>query len=534
MRKNSVFNSENFVKRITCVVLIVILSITSSNNVNAQKYNMTYLYGSGDYISMINQTQDTLNEVSPSYFDIDKNGNLILNTVDTNLVSEMHKNGVKVVPFLSNHWDRDIGRAGLSNRQKLSADIANAVSKYSLDGVNIDIENVTEADKTAYIELVRLLREKIPSNKSVVVSVAANPNDWTTGWHGSYDYEKLAKYADYIMIMAYDEHYESGAPGPVASISFVEKSIEYAVSKVPKEKIVLGIPLYGRYWQNGVSYGGLAVSLEKIEELVKNYKSKVTYDETSKSVKAEITIYSTDKKPKIFGKTLTEGTYIIWYENEESIKEKLELINKYDIKGAGTWRLGLEIKSIWDIFKEVLEIREEVFNDVNDNHWAKDAILYIKEKGIIEGKTESLYKPEDSLTRAELSTIICRMLNLNNNSSSVSYKDTKGHWAEKYISNISELGIVEGYGNGTFKPNQKVTRAEVAKVISKVLKLKNEQFKIVEITGFKDVLRTHWAYEYIEELTSKNVINGYTDGTYRAESEVTRAEIAKIIYKVIK
>lgn len=533
MVKNESSNKGNIAKHMMCMLLSIILSITSINNVSAQKYNMTYLYGSDDYISLINHTQDTLNEISPSYFDIDKSGNLILNTVDTNLVNEMHEDGIKVVPFLSNHWDREVGRAGLLNRQKLSTDIANAINKYNLDGVNVDIENVTEVDRASYVDLVRLLREKIPSNKSVVVSVAANPYNLNTGWQGSYDYEKLAKHADYLMIMAYDEHYESGTEGPVASISFVEKSIEYAISKVPKEKIVLGIPLYGRYWQNGASYGGLAVSLEKTEELVKNYKSTVTYDDASKSVKAVITIQNSDSKPKIYGKTLNAGTYTIWYENEASVRAKLELINKYDVKGAGTWRLGLEVKSIWDTFKEILASKENVFNDVSDSHWASEAISYIKEKGIIEGKTEKLYKPDDSLTRAELSAIICRMLNLGNENTQNLYKDTTGHWAEKYILSISKLGIVEGYGNGLFKPDKNVTRAEVAKIISKAIKLTDRQYDEKAIQQFSDVSSKHWAIEYINELARKGIITGYSDGSYKAERNVTRAEIAQIIYKAL-
>ena len=213
-----------------CVIMLAItLIIVSYSQVGAQRYNMTYLYGSGNYISMINQTENTLNEVSPSYFDIDTTGNLILNTVDINLIIEVHNQNQKIVPFFSNHWDREVGRLALKNREKIATDIANAVIQYGLDGVNVDIENVTESDRADYTDLVRMLREKLPEEKSVVVSVAANPYGWTTGWHGSYDYTALSKYADYLMIMAYDEHYEGGEAGAVASIEFVEKSIQYAL-----------------------------------------------------------------------------------------------------------------------------------------------------------------------------------------------------------------------------------------------------------------------------------------------------------------
>lgn len=516
---------------IMCGILILIFVGVFYGHVNAQKYNMTYLYGSGNYISMISETDNTLDEVSPSYFDVDTAGNLIINTVDMNLVNEMHTQGKKVVPFFSNHWDRESGKLALNNREKVSSDIANAVINYNLDGVNVDIENVTEKERASYTDLVRLLREKLPENKSVVVSVAANPYGWTTGWHGSYDYTSLSKYADYLMIMAYDEHYEGGEAGDVAGIEFVEKSIQYALERVDKGKIVLGIPLYGRYWKNSSSSGGAAISLEKVSELIRTRNGKVTFDEKSKSPKAEIFISAVGTRPTIYGKTLQPGTYTIWYENEESIKAKLELVNKYDIKGTGTWRLGMEEKSIWKIFKEYLSKENRIFSDVANNHWAQKAIKYMKEKQWIKGRTEELYMPENPITRGEVATIICRVLNLNPDEESTMFKDTNGHWAKGYINAISRLGIVEGYESGDFKPEQSITREEIAKILSK---LSSEKAAIEESPKYKDVDRNSWSYEYIKDLSEKQILNGYEDGTFKPQKRVTRAETAKMIYEMYK
>lgn len=516
---------------IICGILILSLVGVFYGQVNAQKYNMTYLYGSGNYISMINETDNTLDEVSPSYFDLDTNGNLIINTVDFNLLTEMHNQGKKVVPFFSNHWDRESGRLALKNKEKVSTDITNAVINYELDGVNVDIENLTEKDKESYIDFVKLLREKLPDSKSVVVSVAANPYGWTTGWHGSYDYASLSEYADYLMIMAYDEHYEGGEAGAVAGIEFVEQSIKYAIERVDKNKIVLGIPLYGRYWKNTSNSGGAAVSLEKVTELIRTRSGKITFDEKSKSPKAEIFISAVGTRPIIYGKTLQPGAYTIWYENEESIRAKLELVNKYDIKGTGTWRLGMEEKSIWKIFKEYLSTENRVFKDVSNDHWAQKAIKYIKEQKWIIGRTEELYMPENSITRGEAATIICRVLNLNPDEESTIFKDVSEHWAKGYINAISKLGVVEGYENGEFKPDKGITREEIAKVLSK---LSSEKITIDSYLAYTDVNRESWSYEYIKELSEKHIINGYEDGTFKPQKEVTRAEMAKMIYEIYK
>ena len=118
-----------------CTILVIALIAISYGGVEAKKYNMTYLYGSGNYISMINDTNNALDEVSPSYFDLDTSGNLLINTIDYNLIRTMHSEGRKVVPFFSNHWDREVGRLALNNREKVTTEIANAVVKYDLDGV---------------------------------------------------------------------------------------------------------------------------------------------------------------------------------------------------------------------------------------------------------------------------------------------------------------------------------------------------------------------------------------------------------------
>ncbi|WP_078431805.1 glycosyl hydrolase family 18 protein [Metabacillus halosaccharovorans] len=318
-------------------------------------FNMTYLYfgNTSSYIKQIDRTNGNLNLVSPSFFDIQADGSLKLTSqVSSTLVTEMHNRGIKVVPFLSNHWDRNIGRAALANREQLATQIANAISQYDLDGVQVDIENVTDTDQSNYTDLVRLLREKIPANKEVSVAVAANPYGWNKGWHGSYNYKELAKYSSYLMIMGYDESFQGSPEGPVASLDFVEGSIKYALGEgVPPEKIVLGVPFYGRYWKKGEDYGGYGISNIRVNELMDKYKSTVTYDEQKQSPKLTIEVKSTDSKTTIAGRTLTEGTYYVWFEDARSIKAKVDLVHKYNLKGTGSWSLGQEDPAIWENYK---------------------------------------------------------------------------------------------------------------------------------------------------------------------------------------
>jgi len=347
------------IKKATIVLAIgtVILASFPFQKAEAHEvtFNMSYLYfgNTKSYISQIDKTQGNLSLVSPSYFDINADGSLKITTqYDSTFVKEMHNRGIKVVPFLSNHWDRTIGRAALSNREKLTTQIADFIIKNNLDGIQVDIENTTEIDRDAYTDLVKQLREKLPSDKEVSVAVAANPNGWTKGWHGTYDYKELAKYSNYLMVMAYDESYEGSPEGPVASYGWVERSIQYALKQgISSDKIVLGIPFYGRYWKEGEATGGTGISNVRVDELLSKYGGTVVFDEATKSPKATVTIKQGDPVTTIAGKTLAPGTYKIWYENSDSIAAKFDLIHKYNLKGSGSWSLGQESTAIWQNYR---------------------------------------------------------------------------------------------------------------------------------------------------------------------------------------
>ena len=136
------------------------------------------------------------------------------------------------------------------------------------------------------------------------------------------------------MVMCYDEHFYGGPPGPISSLSFLEKSMKYAVSVVPKEQVVLGLPFYGRIWASDGSYpNGYALTNTKIAHYINKYDGSVIVDPVSKSTKAVITVDPGDEKPVVGGQVLTAGTYTIWYEGEQSVKSKLELVGKYGHQG---------------------------------------------------------------------------------------------------------------------------------------------------------------------------------------------------------
>lgn len=547
MKNKNLVKKELYRKNLSKIVLIpilmMILAVTS--HTHAKRFNMSYLYGNYNYSNLVSQTGNSLNEVSPSYFDLYTSGNLDLNTVDTDFVAEMHSKGIKVVPFLSNHWNKEKGRNALNNIEKLTDQLVDAIQKYNLDGVNVDIENVTEVDRENYTLFVKTLRQKLGNGKIIAVAVAANPYNWQTGWHGSYDYAGLAKYADYLMVMTYDEHYEGGEAGPIASIDFVEKSIQYALERVNPEKIVLGIPFFGRYWKEGTTYGGYGVSLTKIDSLFKKYKNYVTYDEKTQSVKAIMKVESHELNPSINGKTLYTGTYTFWYENERSISAKLDLVNKYNLKGTGSWSLGQELPSTWNYYTTKLNegIQNNTVDDTSSKEeinlqkassWAVEAIEYVKNNGWMNGKSETEFYPKDDLTRAEFATIISRILNLEQYKvKEYVYPDSEGHWAEKAIGLVTVAGYMRGYDDYTFKPNKEITREEVATVLAN-MKLKDEsEYKIIEFPYFYDLGPNNWSYESVMKIARLGILKGYENGNFEPKKPISREEMAVILQRAI-
>jgi spore germination protein YaaH len=507
--------------------------IAKTASSNTEKFNMSYIYfgDSSSYVYHVENTRNSLNEISPSYFDLNEDGTLLLTrAVDADFVKKMHDRNIKVVPFLSNHWDRSKGAAALENREELAEEIADAVKKYNFDGVNVDVENMTKEYRDSYSDFVRLLRKKLPSGKTIAVAVAPNPYWTDKSWQGSYDYSELSKYSDYLMVMCYDESYESGPAGPVASASFVEQSIIYALEHAPREKIVLGVPFYGRYWKNGEQYGGYGISNKTVEKLIEKYNGRVSFDEVKKSAKAVIHIKSYDPKPIVLGRELKAGTYTIWYENEQSLKYKLTLVNKYGLKGTGSWSLGQEDLSTWNYYS--MWLNGYYLEDV-PGHWAQQYITSMVDKEWMKGISGSLFAPNNSLTRAEAAAILVRALGLEENKSvKAGFKDIYGHWAENEIRIAAQHKVVLGIGDGSFAPNRPVTRQELAVMLDRVLTSLDTMQKAKNPYKDLDANRYPWSYDSIIKLTGYGVFTGNSDGAFYPLSTATRAEMAAIMYRV--
>lgn len=489
-------------------------------------FHMSYAYfGAGNTLmETLDNTGDILDVVSPSYFDITSDGHLQLTSqFDPSTILQMQKNNYRVVPFLSNHWDRAKGRAALNNRETLVKEIVDVINEYNLDGINVDIENITHEDRDNFTLFIKELRSALPKDKELSIAVAANPKGYTTGWHGAYDNEKLAQYADYLMIMSYDEHYEGGNPGPVASIQFVEESIKHELKNVPPSKIVLGLPFFGRYWKDDGSIKGKGISLVRINELIRKYNGTVTFDNYTKSPKATINITG-------YEVGISKGKYTIWLENEESILTKLGLIEKYNLKGVGSWSVHQATQNIWKIYNH-WSTGSRIFLDVEEG-WAKAPILAISEKGWMIGTRDFYFEPNQPLTRAQAATLLVRVLELNRIDNSLpQFLDVpNNHWAKTDIEIASLHGLMEGQGNQRFAPDEFITREEMATLLSRLLQISPSEGKIN--IPFIDITPTRWSYPFIAAMTEAKIFEGFEDQTFRPKDSITRDQMAALLDRI--
>ncbi|MDQ0871791.1 spore germination protein YaaH [Paenibacillus sp. V4I3] len=509
-------------------------SVKAEASSSQGKFTMSYLFfgNSNSYTSQVDKSGQTLDVVSPSYFHINVDGSLQLSdSLQDSFITDMHQRGKRVVPFFSNDFDRTLGEKAIDNREALVNQIVEAIEDHKLDGINMDIENVDAAFRDKYTDMVKMLRDKLPSGMEVSVAVAANPTGATNSWIALYDYKALAAVSDYLMIMAYDESYPGDpTPGPVASLPFVEKSIRYAVAQAPADKIVLGVPFYGRYWNQNAAANGSGVSAQTLMKLIDTYKGTVRYDAASQSPVATFTISPTDAASSVYGNKLGPGDYTVWFENEQSLKEKLKLVGKYNLKGTGSWSLNQETTDTWDYYS--LWSDGFYFADMQ-KHWALADVLTAANRGWMLGIASDRFAPDAALTRAEAATIIVRVLGLKGEASSVlsaSFSDVPAtHWAWQDIRLAKQSGLIQGISSDRFAPDQIMTREQMSVLLSRALQLTSQAGGGAAAKGFTDVPAGSWSAGAIAAMSSNGLVDGFADGTFRPRASLTRGEMAALL-----
>lgn len=176
-----------------------------------------------------------------------------------------------------------------------------------------------------------------------------------------------------------------------------------------------------------------------------------------------------------------------------------------------------------------------VFNDIGAYGWAQESILYLAQKGVINGKAEGIYAPGDSVTREEFVKMIIEAFNCKISNASAEFSDVPADkWSYVYVASAYELGIVSGESDEIFAPGKTISRQDMAVMLERMLNLAK-----VPINGnaerFADENQiSGYAKGAVENLSGLNIINGMGDGTFAPKQSVTRAQAAKVIFESLK
>ncbi len=304
-------------------------------------------------VANILQATKGINVISPTWFYLNDDEGNIYSLADRNYVTYCHEQGVEVWGLVSNLENPDVDTTYVmthtSTRDYLTNQIIAAAIEYDLDGVNLDFEALSPEAGDAYVQFVRELSIKCENNDLVLSVDNYVPSSYTE----FYNRAEQAVFADYIIIMAYDEHYSGSEDiGPVSSIGFVKNGVKDTLKEVPPEQTILAVPFYSRIWEMTPKDG----SGEDVESVSEDYVP-YTFTCTEEGMQTTEDIYKANLAEAVWseedGSYVAEYTgegkdYKVWVENEASLEEKLKVMKEHKLAGAAYWKLGLERPSAWD------------------------------------------------------------------------------------------------------------------------------------------------------------------------------------------
>ena len=293
-----------------------------------------------DNLEQLVKSAKGMNVISPTWYRlIDTEGN-ISSLADVNYVQRAHELGLQVWALIDN-FDQNVSTYDLlvssAARATLIDNMMAEAKTYGFDGWNIDFETLTSKTGPHYIQFIKEL-SVCCRQEGLVLSV---DNYVPASYNEFYDLETQGKVVDYVIIMAYDEHYSgSENAGSVASLGFLKKAVNDTLKKMEKERIVMAIPFYTRLWSERITDGEFklsskALGMEEAKKELAANKVTAQFDEASGQNYAEY------KKDGI--------TYKIWMEDMDSLRERLKVIAEANVAGVAAWRLGFETNEVWPV-----------------------------------------------------------------------------------------------------------------------------------------------------------------------------------------
>ncbi len=308
-----------------------------------QMYYVNTAEGRASFLAHLRQ----IDVLSPGWYDANADGS-ITGYARRDVIDAAHAGGVAIIPLVVNKdIDPDVAHAVLSDpdrRAALARNLVNEAKAYGYAGFQLDFEQVPWTDRdllTALVQDCANAFHQAGLNLSIAViprlpgdaSASGTLLDYFRQWSGAYDFASLAKAADFLSFMTYDEHNGVTPPGPVSGTPWIRQALEFSLQGVPPEKATLGLPTYYHDW---TGIGRLtSSSYADAMMLAQDHGATPALDATEEEMH--------------FGYTARGIQHELWIQSPETLRRKLPLMYEYGLKGISVWRLGFEDPSFWDL-----------------------------------------------------------------------------------------------------------------------------------------------------------------------------------------
>lgn len=279
-----------------------------------------------------------VNVIAPTWYSVtDASGNMS-SYASADFVSKMHQRGIDVWALVSD-FDTNVDFAQLYSSKAARTNMVNKLvgeaKSYGFDGINLDYENIKSAYAKDYLQFVRELSVACERNGIVLSTDNYKPE----AYNRCYNLKEQSRFVDYVIVMAYDEHYAGTDAGSVASLPFVKEAVEDTVQLVGKEHVIAGIPFYTRIWTT--TDGNTTSRAVGMQAAVDQLNSD-----------GQVALWNDDCGQYVASYTVGNSTRQIWFEEEKSIEAKMQIIQQENTAGVACWKLGLEKSTVWSVISQ--------------------------------------------------------------------------------------------------------------------------------------------------------------------------------------
>lgn len=299
---------------------------------------------SNDAMAEMTAEMTGVNVISPTWFSVTDETGTISSLASADYVKLAHDAGREVWGLIDNFneaFDETNDLAYASVRSRIIEQLLAEAASCGMDGINVDFENLKEAGIPHYLQFLRELTSAAHAQNLVVSVDTPVPQAYTM----YYQRGEQARFVDYMIVMAYDEHFAgSEEAGSVSSLPFVQQAVEEMTRVMPADQVICGIPFYTRVWTE--KFGQSAITSEVLGmDGAKNYAKENQMTETwDASLGQNVATVET-----------SDARYTIWMEDEQSMEEKLKVIQSADLAGVAEWKLGFECADVWSLISEYIE-----------------------------------------------------------------------------------------------------------------------------------------------------------------------------------